>query len=82
MGWWWVGWAGFWGLICVPHFLLQDYPSVGQVAQALSAANIQPIFAVTSATLPVYQVGTAFPRPMGRELEWESIDLAGARPWV
>uniref|UniRef100_A0A8C9A5Z4 Integrin beta n=1 Tax=Prolemur simus TaxID=1328070 RepID=A0A8C9A5Z4_PROSS len=25
-----------------------DYPSVGQVAQALSAANIQPIFAVTS----------------------------------
>ena len=34
----------------------QDYPSVGQVAQALSAANIQPIFAVTSATLPVYQV--------------------------
>nr|KAI5760729.1 ITGB7 [Gulo gulo luscus]KAI5760829.1 ITGB7 [Gulo gulo luscus] len=32
-----------------------DYPSVGQVAQALSAANIQPIFAVTSATLPVYQ---------------------------
>ncbi|XP_036313811.1 integrin beta-7 isoform X4 [Pipistrellus kuhlii] len=35
--------------------LCQDYPSVGQVAQALSAANIQPIFAVTSATLPVYQ---------------------------
>lgn len=33
-----------------------DYPSVGQVAQALSAANIQPIFAVTSTTLPVYQV--------------------------
>ncbi|KAM6216347.1 integrin beta-7 [Rhynchocyon petersi] len=32
-----------------------DYPSVGQVAQALSEANIQPIFAVTSATLPVYQ---------------------------
>uniref|UniRef100_A0A452TZ21 Integrin beta n=1 Tax=Ursus maritimus TaxID=29073 RepID=A0A452TZ21_URSMA len=28
-----------------------DYPSVGQVAQALSSANIQPIFAVTSATL-------------------------------
>ncbi|KAM5332665.1 integrin beta-7 [Glossophaga mutica] len=32
-----------------------DYPSVGQVAQTLSAANIQPIFAVTRATLPVYQ---------------------------
>uniref|UniRef100_A0A671DT89 Integrin beta n=1 Tax=Rhinolophus ferrumequinum TaxID=59479 RepID=A0A671DT89_RHIFE len=32
-----------------------DYPSVGQVAQVLSAANIQPIFAVTSTTLPVYQ---------------------------
>uniref|UniRef100_A0A2I2ZH39 Integrin beta n=1 Tax=Gorilla gorilla gorilla TaxID=9595 RepID=A0A2I2ZH39_GORGO len=31
-----------------------DYPSVGQVAQALSAANIQPIFAVTSAALAVY----------------------------
>ncbi|XP_045685378.1 integrin beta-7 isoform X3 [Phyllostomus hastatus] len=32
-----------------------DYPSVGQVAQTLSAANIQPIFAVTRTTLPVYQ---------------------------
>lgn len=29
---------------------------MGQVAQALTAANIQPIFAVTGATLPVYQV--------------------------
>lgn len=36
--------------------LPQDYPSVGQVAQALTAANIQPIFAVTGTTLPVYQV--------------------------
>lgn len=36
--------------------LSQDYPSVGQVAQTLSAANIQPIFAVTRTTLPVYQV--------------------------
>lgn len=45
-------------LWCSPcaYSLPQDYPSVGQVAQALSAANIQPIFAVTSATLPVYQV--------------------------
>ncbi|XP_038608849.1 integrin beta-7 [Tachyglossus aculeatus] len=32
-----------------------DYPSVGQVAQVLSDANIQPIFAVTATTLPVYQ---------------------------
>lgn len=29
---------------------------MGQVAQALTAANIQPIFAVTGTTLPVYQV--------------------------
>uniref|UniRef100_A0A8B9QFC8 Integrin beta n=1 Tax=Apteryx owenii TaxID=8824 RepID=A0A8B9QFC8_APTOW len=35
---------------------LYDYPSVGHLAQVLSAANIQPIFAVTGPTVPVYQV--------------------------
>lgn len=48
-------WGDLWCSPC-PLSLPQDYPSVGQVAQALSAANIQPIFAVTSTTLPVYQV--------------------------
>lgn len=36
---------------------------MGQVAQALTAANIQPIFAVTGTTLPVYQV-----RALGKDL--------------
>lgn len=42
---------------------------MGQVAQALSAANIQPIFAVTSAALPVYQVRAVYmsdPQPHPR----------------
>uniref|UniRef100_A0A4W3HA40 Integrin beta n=1 Tax=Callorhinchus milii TaxID=7868 RepID=A0A4W3HA40_CALMI len=33
-----------------------DYPSVGHLAQVLSASNIQPIFAVTKKSLPIYQV--------------------------
>lgn len=45
---------------------LQDYPSVGHLAQVLSAANIQPIFAVTGPTVPVYQVSEEGAVPGGR----------------
>ena len=33
----------------------EDYPAIAQVAAALAAANITPIFAVTSPVIPVYQ---------------------------
>ncbi|XP_025739266.1 integrin beta-7 isoform X2 [Callorhinus ursinus] len=56
--------------------LCQDYPSVGQVAQALSAANIQPIFAVTSATLPVYQeLSKLIPKSAVGELSEDSSNV-------
>ncbi|EMP36956.1 Integrin beta-7 [Chelonia mydas] len=43
------------GLYSKSH--IYDYPSVGHLAQVLSASNVQPIFAVTGSTLPVYQDG-------------------------
>uniref|UniRef100_A0A2I3MU29 Integrin beta n=1 Tax=Papio anubis TaxID=9555 RepID=A0A2I3MU29_PAPAN len=53
-----------------------DYPSVGQVAQALSAANIQPIFAVTSAALPVYQeLSKLIPKSAVGELSEDSSNV-------
>uniref|UniRef100_UPI004038F3CD integrin beta-7 isoform X2 n=1 Tax=Callospermophilus lateralis TaxID=76772 RepID=UPI004038F3CD len=53
-----------------------DYPSVGQVAQALSAANIQPIFAVTSATLPIYQeLSQLIPKSAVGELSEDSSNV-------
>uniref|UniRef100_A0AAA9RS31 Integrin beta n=3 Tax=Bos TaxID=9903 RepID=A0AAA9RS31_BOVIN len=53
-----------------------DYPSVGQVAQALSAANIQPIFAVTSATLPVYrELSNLIPKSAVGELSEDSSNV-------
>lgn len=53
-----------------------DYPSVGQVAQALSAANIQPIFAVTSATLPIYQeLSQLIPKSAVGELREDSSNV-------
>ncbi|XP_021561607.1 integrin beta-7 [Carlito syrichta] len=53
-----------------------DYPSVGQVAQALSAANIQPIFAVTSAILPVYQeLSKLIPKSAVGELSEDSSNV-------
>uniref|UniRef100_A0A8C6C0R9 Integrin beta n=1 Tax=Monodon monoceros TaxID=40151 RepID=A0A8C6C0R9_MONMO len=53
-----------------------DYPSVGQVAQALSAANIQPIFAVTGATLPVYQeLSKLIPKSVVGELSEDSSNV-------
>ncbi|KAI4586855.1 hypothetical protein MJG53_004642 [Ovis ammon polii x Ovis aries] len=67
-----------------------DYPSVGQVAQALSAANIQPIFAVTSATLPVYrELSKLIPKSAVGELSEDSsnvvqliMDAYNVRGWV
>ncbi|XP_058164128.1 integrin beta-7 isoform X2 [Dasypus novemcinctus] len=53
-----------------------DYPSVGQVAQVLSAANIQPIFAVTSTTLPVYQeLSKLIPKSAVGELSEDSSNV-------
>ncbi|KFO21267.1 Integrin beta-7 [Fukomys damarensis] len=53
-----------------------DYPSVGQIAQALSAANIQPIFAVTSATLPIYQeLSQMIPKSAVGELSEDSSNV-------
>ncbi|XP_006883950.1 PREDICTED: integrin beta-7 [Elephantulus edwardii] len=53
-----------------------DYPSVGQVAQALSAANIQPIFAVTSTTLPVYkELSKLIPKSTVGELSENSSNV-------
>ncbi|CAN0007730.1 unnamed protein product [Bubo scandiacus] len=57
---------------------LYDYPSVGHVAQVLSAANIQPIFAVTGPTVPIYQSLSSTvelqhsPLPPGISLSYES----------
>ncbi|EGV95377.1 Integrin beta-7 [Cricetulus griseus] len=53
-----------------------DYPSVGQVAQALTAANIQPIFAVTGTTLPVYQeLSQLIPKSAVGELSEDSSNV-------
>ncbi|XP_037370713.1 integrin beta-7 [Talpa occidentalis] len=53
-----------------------DYPSVGQVAQALSAANIQPIFAVTSTILPLYQeLSKLIPKSVVGELSKDSSNV-------
>lgn len=53
-----------------------DYPSVGQVAQVLSEANIQPIFAVTRATLPVYQeLSKLIPKSAVGELSQDSSNV-------
>ncbi|XP_044535177.1 integrin beta-7 [Gracilinanus agilis] len=53
-----------------------DYPSVGQVAHALSAANIQPIFAVTSPTLPIYQeLSKLIPKSAVGELKEDSSNV-------
>ncbi|XP_037230587.1 integrin beta-7 [Falco rusticolus] len=55
---------------------LYDYPSVGHLAQVLSAANIQPIFAVTAPTLPVYQeLSRLIPRSVVAELRDDSSNV-------
>ncbi|XP_074077128.1 integrin beta-7 [Macrotis lagotis] len=53
-----------------------DYPSVGQIAQVLSAANIQPIFAVTSTALPIYQeLSRLIPKSAVGELKEDSSNV-------
>ncbi|XP_064899483.1 integrin beta-7 isoform X1 [Columba livia] len=55
---------------------LYDYPSVGHVAQVLSAANIQPIFAVTGPNVPIYQeLSRLIPRSVVRELRDDSSNV-------
>ncbi|KAM9260132.1 integrin beta-7 [Morus bassanus] len=55
---------------------LYDYPSVGHLAQVLSAANIQPIFAVTGPTVPVYQeLSRLIPKSVVGELREDSSNV-------
>ncbi|CAM9940295.1 unnamed protein product [Bubo scandiacus] len=55
---------------------LYDYPSVGHVAQVLSAANIQPIFAVTGPTVPIYQeLSRLIPKSVVGELQEDSSNV-------
>ncbi|XP_074785657.1 integrin beta-7 [Athene noctua] len=55
---------------------LYDYPSVGHVAQVLSAANIQPIFAVTGPTVPIYQeLSRLIPKSVVGELREDSSNV-------
>ncbi|XP_067385578.1 integrin beta-7 [Emydura macquarii macquarii] len=62
------------GLYSMSH--LYDYPSVGHLAQVLSASNIQPIFAVTGATLPVYQeLSRLIPKSVVGELKEDSSNV-------
>ncbi|XP_062453075.1 integrin beta-7 [Rhea pennata] len=59
-----------------PPTPLQDYPSVGHLAQVLSAANIQPIFAVTGPTVPVYQeLSRLIPKSVVGELREDSSNV-------
>ncbi|XP_074835702.1 integrin beta-7 [Carettochelys insculpta] len=62
------------GLYSKSH--LYDYPSVGHLAQVLSAANIQPIFAVTSTTLAAYQeLSRLIPKSVVGELKEDSSNV-------
>uniref|UniRef100_A0A8C8SBQ6 Integrin beta n=1 Tax=Pelusios castaneus TaxID=367368 RepID=A0A8C8SBQ6_9SAUR len=62
------------GLYSKSH--IYDYPSVGHLAQVLSAANIQPIFAVTGTTLPVYEeLSRLIPKSVVGELKEDSSNV-------
>eukprot|EP00062_Callorhinchus_milii_P026012 gi/632987642/ref/XP_007882668.1/ PREDICTED: integrin beta-7-like [Callorhinchus milii] len=53
-----------------------DYPSVGHLAQVLSASNIQPIFAVTKKSLPIYQsLSKLIPKSVVGELQDDSSNV-------
>uniref|UniRef100_A0A8C3BTA6 Integrin beta n=1 Tax=Cairina moschata TaxID=8855 RepID=A0A8C3BTA6_CAIMO len=55
---------------------LYDYPSVGHLAQVLSAANIQPIFAVTRPTVPLYkELSRLIPKSVVGELRDDSSNV-------
>ncbi|CAM5116697.1 unnamed protein product [Natator depressus] len=62
------------GLYSKSH--IYDYPSVGHLAQVLSASNIQPIFAVTGSTLPMYQeLSRQIPKSVVGELKEDSSNV-------
>lgn len=50
---------------------LQDYPSIGHMAEALSKSNIQTIFAVTGPRLHLYEV--SWKGRSGRHLNVRSL---------
>ncbi|KAM4794815.1 integrin beta-7 [Rhinophrynus dorsalis] len=55
---------------------IYDYPSVGHLAQVLSAANIQPIFAVTSSIISIYQeLSDMIPKSAVGELKEDSSNV-------
>ncbi|XP_053313718.1 integrin beta-7 [Spea bombifrons] len=58
------------------HSNIYDYPSVGHLAQILSAANIQPIFAVTKNVLSTYQeLSELIPKSVVGELTEDSSNV-------
>ncbi|KAM6038704.1 LOW QUALITY PROTEIN: integrin beta-7, partial [Theristicus caerulescens] len=55
---------------------LYDYPSVVHLAQVLSAANIQPIFAVMGPTVPLYrELSHLIPKSVVGELREDSSNV-------
>ncbi|KAM9319891.1 integrin beta-7 [Gastrophryne carolinensis] len=55
---------------------MYDYPSVGHLSQTLTAANIQPIFAVTSPVLSTYQeLSELIPKSAVGELSEDSSNV-------
>ncbi|XP_068123318.1 integrin beta-7 [Hyperolius riggenbachi] len=55
---------------------IYDYPSVGHLSQILTAANIQPIFAVTSSVLSTYQaLSEVIPKSAVGELKEDSSNV-------
>ncbi|XP_073469668.1 integrin beta-7 [Aquarana catesbeiana] len=55
---------------------MYDYPSVGHLSQILTAANIQPIFAVTSTVLSTYQeLSDLIPKSAVGELTEDSSNV-------
>ncbi|OCT95911.1 integrin beta-7 [Xenopus laevis] len=55
---------------------MYDYPSVGHLAQILTAANIQPIFAVTSSVVSTYQaLSDLIPKSAVGELKEDSSNV-------
>ncbi|XP_018411705.1 PREDICTED: integrin beta-7 [Nanorana parkeri] len=55
---------------------MYDYPSVGHLSQILTAANIQPIFAVTSTVLTTYQeLSDLIPKSAVGELSEDSSNV-------
>ncbi|KAE8627015.1 hypothetical protein XENTR_v10006835 [Xenopus tropicalis] len=55
---------------------LYDYPSVGHLVQVLTAANIQPIFAVTSSVVSTYKaLSNLIPKSAVGELKEDSSNV-------